>query len=341
MKFYLAPLEGITGYIYRNAYRDCFGQADKYFIPFIQPKQKGNFSAREKKDILPEHNRDMNAIPQILTNHAEDFLETEEKLWDYGYREVNLNLGCPSRTVVSKGRGSGFLADPWKLDRFFEEIFKNTKMELSVKTRIGISSPEEFEEILEVYNRYSLKELIIHPRVQKDFYKNTPNWEIFEEAVGKSKAPLCYNGDLFSREDYLRFQAKFPGIESVMLGRGILRNPGLILQIKENAVITREQIRNFHDRIYSDYQKALCGDKTVLFKMKELWLYLIGSFTNGEKYGKKIRKTEKLWQYEQIVDRLFDEEAYDPDETGNPGRKSCEDRHFCGLRRKNEENSAK
>ena len=175
MKIYLAPLEGITGWIFRSAVHECFGGFDKYFVPFIKPNQMGHFSAREKKDILPDHNLGMYTVPQILTNRAEDFLRTAKKLEEYGYSEVNLNLGCPSRTVVTKGRGSGFLAYPEQLERFLDEIFDKCKIRISVKTRLGMDDPREFEYLLEIYNRYPMEELIIHPRVQREFYKNTPH----------------------------------------------------------------------------------------------------------------------------------------------------------------------
>lgn len=187
MKIYLAPLEGITGHIYRTALKECFDGFDKYFIPFISPNQKGHFSTREKKDVLPENNRGVLAVPQILTNQAEDFIETAKKLAEYGYEEVNLNLGCPSRTVVTKGRGAGFLEEPDRLDRFLDEIFKKREWKISVKTRIGMSEPEEFEDLLKIYNRYPLEELIVHPRLQKDFYKNTPNLDVFAMAAEESR----------------------------------------------------------------------------------------------------------------------------------------------------------
>ena len=182
MKLYLAPLEGITGWIFRRALHECFGGFDKYFVPFIRPNQMGHFSAREKKDILPDHNEGMYTVPQILTNRPEDFIRTAAKLKEYGYGEINLNLGCPSKTVVTKGRGAGFLAYPDRLDDFLYEVFQKCDIRISVKTRLGMEEPEEFGPILEIYNKYPLEELIIHPRVQKDFYKNTPNMEAFAEA---------------------------------------------------------------------------------------------------------------------------------------------------------------
>ena len=166
MRLYLAPLEGITGWIYRSAVYECFGGFDKYFVPFIRPNQMGHFSAREKKDILPAHNAGMRTVPQILTNQAGDFLRTAAKLKEYGYEEVNLNLGCPSKTVVTKRRGAGFLAEPERLEAFLDEIFGKCPIRISVKTRLGMEEPGEFTRLLKIYNKYPMEELIIHPRVK-------------------------------------------------------------------------------------------------------------------------------------------------------------------------------
>ena len=308
MKIYTAPLEGITGHVFRTALHHHFGGVDKYFIPFIRPNQNGHFSAREKQDILPEHNVGMYAVPQILTNGAEDFLRTAWKLEQYGYKEINLNLGCPSKTVISKKRGSGFLAYPEELEAFLDEIFAKCKLEISVKTRIGRDDPEEFARLLEIYNKYPMKELIVHPRVQKDFYKNHPNMEAFQEALKMSKNPLCYNGDIFTKEDYKQFVEEFPSVDCIMFGRGLLKNPGLIREIKENKPIDKESLRAFHDELYAGYKEVLSGDKTILFKMKELWSFLAPIFNDYEKYAKKIKKCEKLYKYDEVIEKLFEEQ---------------------------------
>lgn len=309
MNIYLAPLEGITGWIFRNAVHECFGGFDKYFIPFIRPNQMGHMSAREKKDVLPEHNKNMYAVPQILTNSAEDFIRTEEKLEQFGYTEINLNLGCPSKTVVTKGRGAGFLAEPEKLDRFLDRIFEKCKAEISVKTRIGMERSDEFYHLLHIYNKYPLKELIIHPRVQKDFYRNIPDLEAFQYACEYSRHQLCYNGDVFSAEDCCRFSTRFPEIQCVMTGRGVLANPGLARQISGGKTPDMDELRRFHDMLYSGYCQEMSGDRTILYKMKELWNYLAPAFTNSRKYAKKIKKAEKCKVYEQIIDSLFSNET--------------------------------
>lgn len=312
MKIYLAPLEGITGWIFRSAVHECFGGFDKYFVPFIRPNQMGHLSAREKKDILPEHNTGMRTVPQILTNRADDFLRTAEKLKDFGYEEVNLNLGCPSKTVVTKGRGAGFLADPAGLDRFLGEIFEKSPVRISLKTRLGMEDASEFTALMEIYNKYPAEELIIHPRVQKDFYKNTPDLQAFARAADISRIPVCYNGDIFSVEDYERFTERFPGTDRVMTGRGVLKDPSLARKLRGGRGADKEELRRFHDILYAGYCEEMSGDRTILYKMKELWTYLAPLFSDSKKYAKKIKKAEKRTVYEQIIEEFFSETEVQP-----------------------------
>lgn len=307
MKFYFAPLEGITGYIYRNAYEKYFRQIDKYFLPFISPTKNKGFTTRELNDILPENNEGLNVVPQILTNNSEYFIGTVNELTKFGYDEINLNLGCPSGTVVSKYKGSGFLAQREKLDEFLEDIFSNATTKISIKTRIGKDSPEEFYKIIEIFNKYPLEELIIHPRIQTDFYKNKPNMEVFKYGFEQSKNPVCYNGDIFNVEDYKSLTEAYPSLNSVMLGRGLLANPALIREIKNNQISDKQVIKAFHDTVYEGYQKILSGDRNVLFKMKEFWFYMIRLFAESDKYAKKIRKADSLRDYEAIISMLFQE----------------------------------
>ena len=305
MKFYLAPMEGVTGYIYRNAYHAHFRPMDKYFTPFLAPKHNGGFSHREINDILPEHNEGMDTVPQLLTGNSEDFLRAARELKEYGYKEVNLNLGCPSGTVAAKGKGAGFLRDPEGLELFLEQVCEGMErlgLELSVKTRLGIEEPEEFDRLLSIYNRFPLKELIIHPRVLKDFYKYTPRMEAFRNAFANSAAPVCYNGDIVDRESYERLTAAYPALDAVMIGRGLLADPFLIETLSGQAGTERrrtqiERLSAFHQQILEGYCQTMSGDKNVLFKMKELWAHLIHFDPEWEPYIKKIRKAQRLGEY--------------------------------------------
>lgn len=324
MKYYLAPLEAVTTYVYRNAQAAVYGPLDKYFIPFLEPHEKRDFKKKELKDILPENNLGLAMVPQILTNRADGFLRLARALQEFGYQEINLNLGCPSKTVVSKGKGSGFLAFPEELDRFLDEIFSGTDLKISIKTRIGKENPEEFARLLEIYNKYPLEELIIHPRVQTDYYKHTPWMDVYREACGKSRNPLCYNGDLFTEEQIQDFREEFPQTEQVMLGRGILVNPGLV-----SGDSTKEKFREFHEKILQGYLEWDMGDTNVLFRMKELWFYQIHSFADADHYAKKLRKTQKLSDYQAVVEELLREREFTPPHTSSHGLhdKSVENLH--------------
>ena len=307
MKFYMAPLEGITGYIFRNAHYDYFHPADKYFTPFITPGLNSRRTSKALRDVLLENNRGPKIVPQILTNRADEFIYTEKQLIEMGYDEINLNLGCPSGTVVGKGRGAGFLAFREELNAFLEAIYNTAEVKISIKTRLGKERPEEFEALLDIYNQYPLEELIIHPRTREDFYRGTPNLDMFRLGFENSRCPVCYNGNIFTVSDYESFCRQFPEVTSVMLGRGLVADPALIDRILgEEKAVDKALLRAFHDRVYSEYEAMLSGEVPLLYKMKELWNYMICQFTNGKKYGKKIRKAQSLKKYHEIINELFE-----------------------------------
>ena len=304
-EYYAAPMEGLTGWRWRQVQAALFGGADRYYTPFLSPNANFEFQTKELREIDPENNRGMYAVPQILTRNADDFLRTASQLAGLGYREINLNLGCPSKTVVTKGCGAGFLERPDELECFLDHIFTNTDLKISIKTRLGMDNADEFEHLLEIYNRFPLEELIVHPRVQKDFYKNVPNLAAFELAVQKSKNPLCYNGDIFSVSDFAKIQERFPSVDCFMMGRGVLAMPSLAREIRGGKPADKNEIRKFHDIVYHTYCQEVSGDRNVLFKMKELWFYLAPMFADSKKYVKKIKKSEKCAVYECAVNELF------------------------------------
>lgn len=308
MKYYLAPMEGITGYVYRNSFNKYFKNIDKYFTPFIVPNTSKSFKTKELRDILPENNNGLNIVPQILTNDSEGFITTSRKLQQLGYNEVNLNLGCPSGTVVSKNRGSGFLAKREELDRFLDEIFKMNDIKISIKTRIGKDSPDEFYELIKIYNKYPLEELIIHPRTRQDFYGNKPNLQVFNDSLSLSVSPVCYNGDIFTSNDYNTFIKDFQNVERIMLGRGILANPGLLSEITDNIFLDKNILKEFHDEIFNNYREAFNEDKNAIYRMKELWGYMIYIFSDNKKYLKRIKKSQKADDYNEAVSSLFKEQ---------------------------------
>ncbi len=320
IKYYAAPMEGLTGYLFRPIHNEIFGGADRYFTPFVSPNATCKFQTKELDEL--QHNGGMAVIPQILTNCSEHFLWAAREMWEMGYREVNFNLGCPSGTVTAKRKGAGALAYPDELDRMLGEIFAGLPqgMGVSVKTRIGKESPEEWGRLLEIYNRYPLTELIVHPRVQKEFYRGRARREMVGEILAATELPVCYNGDVFSPEDARTVEGDYPRLSAVMVGRGLVTDPALLRRVRGGAPASREELRRFHDRLFEVYCRRLSGDLNAIYRMRELWNYLSGSFTEPDDFLKCVRKAKTRTDYLSAVERLFGENALNPHPLPPPGK---------------------
>ncbi|MBE7071349.1 MAG: tRNA-dihydrouridine synthase family protein [Ruminococcaceae bacterium] len=311
MKIYFAPLEGITNYIFRNAYNGLYGYIDKYFAPFISPSEKCPITPRERKDLIPDHNTGICLVPQLLTCRSNHFIEGAQELKTMGYTEVNLNLGCPSGTVCGKGKGAGFLPNTLELQRFLDDIYSYSEsdgMKISIKTRLGYFNPDEFYDLIDIFNQYPVYELIVHPRIRSDFYKGEPRKEYFAYALEHSKCPLVYNGNIYSVSDYEETKRTFgTDLDPVMLGRGLIADPSLAGKLKGNIQGTDfAKFKMFHDTLYHEYQKIMSPDINVIYKMRELWSYWQLQFEGSERDIKKLLKAKKYSEYEDAVYRILD-----------------------------------
>lgn len=307
MKIYFAPMEGITDHIFRNVHHHYFPGADKYFTPFFSPTCDGRFPPRNMRDFDVENNRNMPVVPQLLTRHGADFLWAAKVLADLGYREINLNLGCPSGTVTAKGKGSGLLSDPDGLRRLLDEIFAQSPTEISVKTRLGRNDPEEFPKLLEIYNQYPISELTVHCRVGADFYRKPARPEAFKLALRESGALVCYNGDLTTWKRVKELQKRYPAVPAVMLGRGVVADPSLICRLKGGSGVKRETLCQYTEELFECYSAAFGSPKSALGRMKEIWFYQIGLFEGREKYEKRLKKAASPEEYRDLVTRIFGE----------------------------------
>lgn len=223
-----------------------------------------------------------------------------------GYREVNLNVGCPSGTVVAKGKGAGMLGDPERLDRFLDEIFSaGLELDISVKTRLGLTEPEEFGELLGIFNQYPISLLIVHPRVRKDYYREPVRTEEFEAVTRDYRGQLCYNGGLVSAGDCRGLAERFPSVDKLMIGQGLIANPALARQARGGPAAQREELRGMHEELYRIYLKNFNSGRNTVFHMKELWSYQSRLFVGGEKLFKQIRKAQDTAAYESAVDQIF------------------------------------
>lgn len=300
MRYYFAPMEGLTDSVYRRLHHNYFGGVDRYYMPFFSPTMHRVLTGKEDRELPVADSVDFAAVPQVLTKVAEDFLWAAQVCKDRGYAEVNLNIGCPSGTVVAKGKGAGMLADLDALDRFFDTIFAAAPLPISVKTRLGLTNSEEFLPLLDIFNRYPIRELTIHPRVRKQFYQGDVDLQMFRYAAVNSKNPLCYNGDLFSLESIEKIRNEFPRVEAVMLGRGLVANPGMLCGGTDVKILEQ-----FHDALLEEYLVLFGGSRNAMFRLKENWSYLLPQFADSEKLGKRLRKTTDLVEYREIAHEIF------------------------------------
>lgn len=299
MHYYFAPMEGLTDCTYRNLHRNFYPGIDQYYTPFISPTIHRTLTSKEARELPFADSLDYKLVPQLLTKNTEDFIWMAKQCADRGYKEVNLNLGCPSGTVTAKGKGAGMLRDLDILNRFLDEIYSATPIAISVKTRIGFSSADEFPAILNIYNRYPIKELIVHPRVRCAFYSGNIDLNAFIYAHENSCAPLCYNGDIIN----IIQVNNIPTANAVMIGRGLITNPGMLSEKSDD----RETLQMFLDALLEEYIKLFGNSRNALFRLKEHWYYLSKRFCNAEKYGKQLRKSTSISEYKTITQRIFAE----------------------------------
>ena len=299
MRYYFAPMEGLTDSIYRRVHHTHFSGVDAYYMPFISPTVHRCLTNREAREVPFADTVPFRAVPQLMTKVADDFLWAAQECKNRGYDEVNLNAGCPSGTVVAKKKGSGMLEDPENLDRFLDAIFTASPLPISVKTRLGLTDPQEFPRILEIYNQYPIKELTIHPRVRKQFYDGDVDMEMFRYALENSKNSLVFNGNLRNLSEVKDFEKEFPQIEAVMIGRGLIGNPAML------EPGGQKKLEAFHDDLLETYIAEFGGARNAMFRMKENWRHMICMFDGTEKLWKKLRKCTDVTEYRSIVREIF------------------------------------
>ena len=308
MRYDFAPLDGITRAVFRRVWLRHFGGADRLFLPFFSPTDQHRITPKEFRELNPAHNpTGAVLVPQVMTRRAEDLVWAAEAVRDLGYGELNLNLGCPSGTVTGKGKGAGMLADPVELDRFFDGACGKLCLPLSVKTRIGFRSPEEFLPLLEVFNRYPLASLILHPRTAKEKYRGEIHFAEFAAALRGSRNPVCFNGNLQTVGDVKAFSGQFPEAEAVMIGRGALADPALFRKLKGGEPATRQELQSFTAELYREYQRWYGQVFPAAQRMREVWFYLIHLFGDHHRLNKQMRRFRGPGEYEAAEAAIFAE----------------------------------
>lgn len=308
MQYYVAPMEGLTDRVWRQTHQKWFaapGAPTRYYAPFLSPPENRVLVKRKMEEVLPQNNPGFPVIPQILGKDGELAAWMIGELRKLGYSEVNLNFGCPSGTVTAKGKGSGMLRDPQKLDAFLQAVFSTVEGPVSVKTRLGVESPAEFAAILEIYNRYPISELTIHPRVMRQLYRGEADRTAFAAALPECRMPVCYNGDITTVEDLHAVEAQFPNLSGIMIGRGLIADPALLRVALGGEPASRTELRGYLEDLYHGYTELFGSANCAISRMKAHWFYLIHRFAGADKLEKQLKKLREPWEYEVTVDQIF------------------------------------
>ena len=310
MQIYLAPLQGLTDWIFRESYSQHIGLFDKTFTPFIRVQGADFYRPSQCNDLLPARNLFQKPVPQFLGNTVESFRQFEELCLQQDYSEANINLGCPYPMVTGKRMGAGLLAHPTEVAKLLEGIFAETRLKISIKTRLGFENSSDFEPLISVFNAFPLEELIIHPRIGKQQYKGEVDLQAFAGYAALLKHSICYNGDILTVTDIEKVQTLVPQVDRFMIGRGILQNPFLLAEIRRQELPQAEKVkmlRNFHISIIEHCKQKYSGDLHLLKRFEELWEYQARGFENGHKIFKLIKKSKTLAQYETVIFKAINE----------------------------------
>jgi len=306
----LGPFQGITDMVFRNTFKRHFGGIDKYYTPFFTGIRTEHSKSLRTDEISPDHNDIATLTPQILSNDAEEIVRFAKQCKEMGYKEVNLNMGCPFPRVANKRHGCGLMPYPDLVNQILDTVFANTDILFSIKCRLGHFKPDEIIPMIEVLNCYPLSELIVHPRTGKQMYTGEADVECFKALITSIKAPLVYNGDIVSVESFKRISEEVSPVSSFMLGRGILANPFLAEEICGiDTGDRRQRLYDFVRELYNARLQQAGGSPKVIGRMKELWSYLMHSFAEPQQVWRRIKKLNGLEEYEDAVRRIFDEEV--------------------------------
>lgn len=302
----LAPIQGITDYVFRNTFQKHFGGVDVFYSPFLRLDKEMQLKKSKLKDVLPENNKDINLIPQILTNNADEFIYFSNYLFDLGYEEVNWNLGCPFAMLVNRNLGSGLLPHFEKIGSVLEKVITVIQSKVSVKMRLGLEKEDDIFKILPILNNYPITEIIIHPRTGKQMYKGEVNLDFFEKSLDLTQHKVSYNGDINTLDKFQTLKDRFKSIDSWMIGRGLVSNPFLAEHIKGEDITKEDKMgrfKSFHDEHVDNYLSSYSGPSHLLNKMRAFWEYFALSFTNSHKVYKRIKKANSIEKYYVAVEQ--------------------------------------
>jgi len=308
---FLAPMEGITNPLYRSAIEELYSEWDFMSCDFLRVPCAGFYRPEHLikhygAEIYESDRFRAKTIYQILTTPIAQTQEVVQNLNQLKFPWLDLNLGCPSRTVCKRQGGSYLLSDLENLENVIKTIRRNFDGIFTCKIRVGYADDENFEDILRLLETQGVEAITVHARTRAQMYKGTANWEYIKNAANICSIPIIGNGDLWTASDIDQMFQK-TGCHSVMVARGALKTPWLakLFKLKTGARLNEEEqlnLRRFEIpryllKIHQLIQKTGMVESVQLRKLKSLSYYLFDDFPEALEKRRLILRSSNTERY--------------------------------------------
>lgn len=291
-------MQGYTDHAYRRIHARHCGGIDTYYTPFIR-WEKGGVRNKDIGDILPERNEGLHLVPQIICGTADDLNRLADLVQEHGYREVDINMGCPAPMQTKLKRGSGILPYPDLVEGLCREMEKRPEVDFSVKMRLGLDDNGQWRDLLPILNGTRLHHITLHPRIGTQMYKGEVDREAFGQFAEACRHPLVYNGDIRTLDELHRLEADFPTLQGIMMGRGLLMRPTLAAEYRDGTEYTEDRrlrtLLAMHEEMLAYCTEKYKADSQILLHIHSFWEYQEDFL--GRKVWKKLMKAGSMRNY--------------------------------------------
>ncbi len=228
--FSLAPMEAVTDSIFRRVVAQAY-PPDVFFTEFtnslsiIHPQAK--FSAKNRLYISKSEK--VPVVAQLWGDNERIFYKAGEKAKNLGYKAIDINMGCPTSKIIKNGGGADLIRHPKKAAKIISSL-KKTGLPISVKTRLGFSNLSEMNKWIPWILKQRVSLITIHLRTRKEMSKTFAHYEFINRLIKfrnkiSPNTLLQINGDIKDYQQGIRIYNQHPGVDGIMIGRGIFQNP--------------------------------------------------------------------------------------------------------------------
>ena len=303
--FILAPMEAVTDVVFRHVIAEA-GKPDVFFTEFTNTNSwcspRGKHSTRGRLTFTPD---EQPIVAHIWGNVPEYYAEMSRGMAELGFSGIDINMGCPAPNVAPKGSGSGLINTPENAAAIIAAA-KVGGLPVSVKTRLGYTHIDEWEGWLTHLLQQDIANLTIHLRTRKEMSKVPAHYELIDDIVALRNriAPntlLTINGDIRDRQHGLQLIAEHPGVNGVMIGRGVFHNPfAFALEARSH---TREELITLLHRQLDLFDQYESDMRKPFETLKRFFKIYIRDFDGASELRDALMHTKNTAEVRDLLNR--------------------------------------